>query len=97
MYIDLHCDSIIKNVFQKDQDLYQNEYSSVTIEQMKKVQLKAQFFAIYLYNDDYYDYPGILMEDKDYIRECVLYLKKWRKSTGIPFLCQRDTKTIRKL
>lgn len=76
MYFDFHCDTIIKNIGKTQKDLYDNSYSAVTIKQMQDVHMKGQYFAIYLYDEDYYDYPGFKLSDMEYIDSCVNYMKE---------------------
>lgn len=91
MYFDLHCDSIIKNIGRTKENLYNNNYSSVTIKQMEEVKLKGQVFAIYLYNEDYYDYPGFKLKDKEYIDKCISYLHRMEELYGNSIrICQNN-------
>lgn len=76
MYFDFHCDTIIKNVGKTEKDLYENSYSAVTLKQIMDVRMKGQYFAIYLYDEDYYDYPGFKVSDVEYIDICVKYLRE---------------------
>lgn len=78
MYIDLHCDTIIKYVKESNpEELMNGETSDVNLKELIKNKVKSQFMAIYLYDDDYEDNPNIgRITDWDYIKKCVDFLNK---------------------
>lgn len=75
MYVDLHCDTIIKAI-NSNRSLYDTVHGALSIKELLKNKVLAQFFAIYLYDEDYPDNPNLSIKgDWQYIELCVNYLK----------------------
>ena len=76
MYIDLHCDTIIKYIKEsKPEDLMYGEKSDINLGDLIKNKVKAQFMAIYLYDSTYEDDPGLgNITDWEYIEKCTKFL-----------------------
>ena len=68
-YIDLHCDTLMKlSEVNEDQNLFKNTIASVDFDRMKKSRGMAQFFAIYLLNDeDFKEMGKAHIPDDEYI------------------------------
>lgn len=82
MYIDLHCDTIIKYIKdEKVENFMYGENSDINLKKLLDNKVKAQFTAIYLYNEDYEDNPKIgEISDWDYIDKCIEFLEKTSKT-----------------
>lgn len=78
MYIDLHCDTIIKYIKdEKVEEFMFGENSDINLKKLLDNKVKSQFMAIYLYNEDYEDNPGLgEISDWDYIDKCIGFLEK---------------------
>lgn len=70
-YIDLHCDTLMKlSDIKEDQNLRKNSIASVDFSRMKDANAMAQFFAIFLLNDEIFERLGKeQISDDEYIEK----------------------------
>ncbi len=104
MYIDFHCDTIIKYIENnKPKEIMSGKNSDINLQGLLDNDVKAQFMAIYLYNKDYDDAPNLGdITDWEYIELCVEYLRKIEEENSSVRLVKNykdyiDSKEDRKL
>lgn len=77
-YIDMHCDTIMKIIGEgkKEQSLVSNTVASVDFERLRKSNALAQFFAIYLFDEETFKWLGQdPIPDDEYINKSVKLVK----------------------
>lgn len=81
MYIDLHCDTIIKYIKNKNpEEIMYGKNSDINLNKLIENKVKAQFMAIYLFDDNYDDNPKLgKISDWDYIERCVDFFDEIEK------------------
>ena len=73
-YIDFHCDTLLKFInAESGQSLYSNTIASVDFKRLEKANAMAQFFAIFLTDEEYINRK--FGSDDEYIRELAKALK----------------------
>lgn len=72
-YIDFHCDTLLKIIDEEGQSLYSNTVASVDFKRLKKAEAMAQFFAIFLIDEDIIGKK--FDSDDDYIKKLAKILK----------------------
>lgn len=74
-FIDMHCDTLSKLYFKHDDNLLNNDYTSVTLDRMKKAGQLAQFFAIWIPPRSEFEEEGFAdVSDSKYVEDLKIIL-----------------------
>lgn len=77
MYIDLHCDTVLKYIKnEKPEEIHQGEKSHLGLKELYDIEVKAQFMAIFLPSEKDYEEVNLGgISDWDYVEKCLDFYK----------------------
>ena len=92
MYIDLHCDTVLKYIENGDpEEIYQGEKSHLGLKELHDLKVKAQFMAIFLPSEE--DYEEVKLKgisDWDYVEKCLDFYKHIEETYPDKFKVTKD-------
>lgn len=92
MYIDLHCDTVLKYIKnEKPEEIYQGEKSHLGLKELYDLEVKAQFMAIFLPSEkDYEEVKLKGISDWDYVEKCLDFYKHIEETYPNKFKVTKD-------
>lgn len=92
MYIDLHCDTVLKYIKnEKPEEIYQGEKSHLGLKELYDLEVKAQFMAIFLPSEkDYEEVKLKGISDWDYVEKCLDLYKHIEETYPNKFKVTKD-------
>jgi len=97
--VDMHCDTLMKAYFEKNDDLYQRE-GHIDLKRLHEAKAMAQFFAIYMPDFEFVakrmNLPVQTFSDDEYIQKCTEILENSVKAHSDIAAMAKNSKEIRK-
>ena len=92
MYIDLHCDTVLKYIKnEKPEEIYQGEKSHLGLKELYDLEVKAQFMAIFLPSEKDYEEVNLGgISDWDYVEKCLDFYKRIEETYPDKFKVTKD-------
>ena len=92
MYIDLHCDTVLKYIEKGDpEEIYQGEKSHLGLKELYYLEVKAQFMAIFLPSEEEFEKVNLKgISDWDYVEKCLDFYKRIEETYPDKFKVTRD-------
>lgn len=92
MYIDLHCDTVLKYIENEDpEEIYQGEKSHLGLKELSELEVKAQFMAIFLPSEEDFEKVNLGgISDWDYVKRCLDFYKKIEEKYPDKFKVTKD-------
>lgn len=92
MYIDLHCDTVLKYIEKGDpEEIYQGEKSHLGLKELYDLEVKAQFMAIFLPSEEEFEKVNLKgISDWDYVEKCLDFYKRIEETYPDKFKVTRD-------
>ncbi len=94
MYIDLHCDTVLKYIENGDpEEIYQGEKSHLGLKELQDLEVKAQFMAIFLPSEEEFEKVNLKgISDWDYVEKCLDFYKRIEETYPDKFKVTTDYK-----
>ena len=94
MYIDLHCDTVLKYIKnEKPEEIYQGEKSHLGLKELIDLEVKAQFMAIFLPSEKDYEEVNLGgISDWKYVERCLDFYKRIEETYPDKFKVVKDYK-----
>ena len=92
MYIDLHCDTVLKYIENGDpEEIYQGEKSHLGLKELHDLEVKAQFMAIFLPSEEEFEKVNLKgISDWDYVEKCLDFYKHIEETYPDKFKVTKD-------
>ncbi|WP_237037303.1 dipeptidase [Mediannikoviicoccus vaginalis] len=92
MYIDLHCDTVLKYIEKGDpEEIYQGKKSHLGLKELHDLEVKAQFMAIFLPSEEEFEKVKLKgISDWDYVEKCLDFYKHIEETYPDKFKVTKD-------
>ena len=94
MYIDLHCDTVLKYIGNSNlEGIYKGEKSHLGLKELYDLEVKAQFMAIFLPSEEEFEKVNLAgISDWEYVEKCLDFYKHIEETYPDKFKVTRDYK-----